>query len=759
MELTNELQETLATAVHQAQRRRHEYLLLEHVLFAMAEDKDASIILRALGVDLTTLQADIEQFFAESIEPLETEGQPKYTPTLRRVIERAARQLQAAEKDTIGVGNLLAAFYLEPASHAVYLLQKQGVTRLNVLEYVAHGISAPGSETQTPGSSQLGYETEGAEADESSNQPALEAFATDLVQRAHDGYLDPLIGRQNELERTVHVLSRRRKNNIIFVGDPGVGKTALVEGLAQRIDEGNVPAVLKDATIHALDMGSLIAGTKFRGEFEARLKAVLGQLSNQPKAILSIDEIHTIYGAGAAGGGSLDASNLLKPALMDGKLRCIGSTTFTDYKAVFEKDRALARRFQKIDVLEPTVEETIEILTGLKKHYEDHHSVTYEPEALRSAAELSAVHINESLLPDKAIDVIDEAGAIVRLRDEAPSSVVSTDEIEIVVSRIAGIPTKTVSTSDKDQLSVLESELKALIFGQDQAIETLASAIKLSRSGLGAPEKPVGSFLFSGPTGVGKTELAKQLAHVLGVEFIRFDMSEYMEKHTVSRLIGAPPGYVGFDQGGLLTDAIRRTPYAVLVLDEIEKAHPDVFSILLQVMDHATLTDNNGRQADFRNIILVMTTNAGAQELTREAIGFAAKAGGRTDKIAIERTFSPEFRNRLDAWITFSTLATATVDKIVDKFIGELRDQLEPKNVTMELTEDARVWLREKGFDKLFGARSMWRTIQNEVKRPLADEILFGALANGGTVKVSIEKDDADQPGLSFSFEPAKTTS
>jgi ATP-dependent Clp protease ATP-binding subunit ClpA len=755
LEIANELQETLAAAFEDARRRRHEYLMLEHVLLAMTEDVTGQRILRALGVDLPLLRSDIEQFFAESIDPLRSERQPKQTPTFQRVLERAARHMSAAGKDSVDIGNMLAAFFLEPSSHAVFLLQKQGVTRLDVLEYVAHGISKVPEEGQAVGASRGAGDGFDDETDPASRGKALENFAADLVQRAQAGELDPLIGRERELDRTIHVLSRRRKNNVVFVGDPGVGKTALVEGLALRIADGKVPAALRDAHIYSLDMGSLIAGTKFRGEFEARLKAVLAELRHQPTAILFIDEIHTIYGAGATGTGALDASNMLKPALAGGQLRCIGSTTFNDYKSVFEKDRALARRFQKIDVLEPTVDETIDILQGLKKYYEDHHSVVYTPESLKSAAELAATHINDSLLPDKAIDVIDEAGAMVRLRGDGAASEVTSAEVEAVVARIAGIPTRTVSTSDREKLATLEDELKQVIFGQDRAVENLVSAIKLSRSGLAAPEKPVGSFLFSGPTGVGKTELAKQLARVLGVEFMRFDMSEYMEKHTVSRLIGAPPGYVGFDQGGLLTDAVRRTPHAVLVLDEIEKAHPDVFNILLQVMDHATLTDNNGRRADFRNIILIMTTNAGAQELTREAIGFSAPAAQRTDRQAIERTFSPEFRNRLDAWITFSTLAPAIVDMIVDKFVGELAAQLEAKDVKLSLSEEARVWLREKGYDKLYGARSMGRLIQNELKRPLADAILFGELSAGGNVKVSLAKNAEGEDALQLNYEPA----
>ena len=731
--LTRELQEILYTAFEDARDRRHEYLTLEHVLFAMTGDATASKMLRALGVHLDLLRSDLEAFFAESIDPLPqgVTWEPQQTPTFQRVIQRATTQVRAAGKFDVDAGHLLAAFYREPSSHAVFLLDKQGVTRLDVLDYVSHGI-AKGGTTASPA---------GADDDDGptpEGEEALESYAIDLTQLAALGKIDPLIGRASELDRMIHVLARRRKNNIVLVGDPGVGKTAMVEGLAQRIVDGVVPAQLRDARIYAVDMGSLVAGTKFRGEFEARLKAVVGAIKAQANAILFIDEIHTIYGAGATGQGTLDASNMLKPALADGSLRCIGSTTFNDYKGVFEKDRALARRFQKIDVLEPSTAETIEILKGLKRQYEEHHGVTYTPAAIRAAAELAAKHMNDALLPDKAIDVIDETGAAVRLREGSDKKVRVAD-IEAVVASMARIPARSVSESDRDSLSHLEGDLKAVIYGQDEAIENLVSAIKLSRSGLGPPEKPVGSFLFSGPTGVGKTELAKQLARVLGVEFIRLDMSEYMEKHTVSRLIGAPPGYVGFDQGGLLTDAVRKTPYAVLVLDEIEKAHPDVFNILLQVMDHATLTDNNGRHADFRNIVLIMTTNAGAQELSRENLGFGSTSGNpKSDRQAIERTFSPEFRNRLDAWITFSSLAPETVDRIVDKFVAELRDQLSAKNVHIELSEEARVWLRDRGYDKLFGARPMGRIIQNELKRPLADAILFGDLANGGTALITL---------------------
>jgi ATP-dependent Clp protease ATP-binding subunit ClpA len=744
VQLTKELQEVLYAAFDDARARRHEYLTLEHVLFAMSNDRSASKILRGVGVDLDLLRSDLEVFFAESIDPMpgKREWEPQQTPAFQRVLQRATVHVQSAGKEDVDAGHVLASIYREPASHAVYLLEKQGVSRLDVLEYISHGVTKVSDDGEL-----VGHDEDDFFDDEDGppSKNALETYAVDLTQLAADGRMDPLIGRTTELERTIQVLSRRRKNNPIYVGEAGVGKTAMVEGLAQRIAEGKVPAALRDARIYSLDMGSLIAGTKFRGEFEQRLKGVINQVQKQPGAILFIDEIHTIYGAGSTSNGSLDASNILKPALTDGTLRCIGSTTFNDYKATFEKDRALARRFQKIDVLEPSTAETIDILKGLKKQYEEHHQVTYTPKAIRAAAELAAKHINDALLPDKAVDVLDEAGAMVRLRG-VDGARVTSDDIEAVVAKIARIPTQSVSTSDRENLAHLEDELKQVIYGQDQAIDNLVSAIKLSRSGLGSPEKPVGSFLFSGPTGVGKTELAKQLARILGIEFLRFDMSEYMEKHTVSRLIGAPPGYVGYDQGGQLTDAVRKTPYAVLVLDEIEKAHADIFNILLQVMDHATLTDNTGRKADFRNIILVMTTNAGAQELTRESLGFggstSATAQQKNDRIAIERTFSPEFRNRLDAWITFSTLAPATVDKIVNKFVAEMTGQLAAKNVSIELTEEARVWLRDKGYDKLYGARPMSRVIQNELKRPLADAILFGALANGGTAKVDLEKGD-----------------
>jgi ATP-dependent Clp protease ATP-binding subunit ClpA len=571
----------------------------------------------------------------------------------------------------------------------------------------------------------------------------LEAFTVNLVKQAREGKIDPLIGRENEVERTIHVLCRRRKNNPIYVGDPGVGKTAIAEGLALKIHKGQVPAALKDAVIYALDMGAVLAGTKFRGDFEARLKGVLNALKKRHNAVLFIDEIHTIVGAGATSGGSLDASNILKPALASGELRCIGSTTYHDYKSYFERDRALARRFQKIEVAEPTLDESYQILTGLKPHYEKHHGVTYTDDAIQAAVDLSAKHINDRKLPDKAIDVIDEVGAKVKLApEEAREKVVVLKDIEDIVAKIAKIPPRSVSASDKVQIQNLEGDLKAVVFGQDKAIESLASVIKLSRSGLAHPEKPTGCFLFSGPTGVGKTEVAKQLARILGVEFIRFDMSEYMEKHTVSRLIGAPPGYVGFDQGGLLTDAVNRTPYAVLLLDEIEKAHPDLFNILLQVMDHAALTDNNGRKADFRNIILIMTTNAGAREMSGSPLGFGATTNIGKGKEAIEKTFSPEFRNRLDTIIAFNALSFDVILNVVDKFVKEVNDQLVEKSVALTITPRTRAWLARKGYDPIFGARPMARLIQNEVKRPLADEILFGKLQSGGTVEVD-ERDDA----------------
>jgi ATP-dependent Clp protease ATP-binding subunit ClpA len=662
------------------------------------------------------------------------------------VLQRAVIHAQSAEKKEINGGNLLIAMFREPDSYAVYLLQEQGITRFDLVNYISHGISKIAAAEEW---SQSEEEQSEEEKPDRRVKP-LEAFAVNLVAKAQQGNIDPLIGRDDEIERTIHVLCRRRKNNPIYVGDPGVGKTALAEGLALKIHNGEVPDVLKDAVIYALDMGALLAGTKFRGDFEARLKGVLAGLKKLPNSILFIDEIHTIVGAGATSGGSMDASNILKPALASGELKCIGSTTYHDYKSYFERDRALARRFQRIEVPEPSQDEAYKILEGLKPHYEKHHGVHYSTGAIRAAVELSAKHINDRKLPDKAIDVIDEVGAAVKIQPpDKRKKTIGAKDIEKIVAKIAKIPPRSVSTSDKEQLQNLDRDLKLTVFGQDTAIDTLTSTIRLSRSGLGHPEKPIGCFLFSGPTGVGKTEVAKQLAHTMGIEFIRFDMSEYMEKHTVSRLIGAPPGYVGFDQGGLLTDAINRNPYAVLLLDEIEKAHPDLFNILLQVMDHAALTDNNGKKADFRNIILIMTTNAGAREMSGTPLGFGARSNAGKGKEAIEKMFSPEFRNRLDAMIVFNSLSMEIIERVVDKFIIELDHQLNEKKVFLQLTVRARRWLAKKGYDPSFGARPMARLIQNEIKRVLADEILFGRLQSGGKVEV-----DENEGKLAFTYSP-----
>jgi ATP-dependent Clp protease ATP-binding subunit ClpA len=745
--ITKELQATLELAADEAIKRRHEFLTLEHLLYALLMDKVAKDVIYNCGGDLELLRRDLEDFFKENIQPLPrgVDRYPEQTAAFERVLNRAMEQAEASSQEKIDGGNILAALFGESHSHAKYLLEKQGITRLDILNYISHGISKV-DEFGEP--LPLGDEEDDESTARAMRDP-LKAFASNLIERAAEGGIDPLIGRSAELERTIQVLCRRRKNNPLYVGDPGVGKTAIAEGLALKIHLNEVPDVLKGAEVYALDMGSLLAGTRYRGEFEMRLKALISELKKKPGVILFIDEIHTIVGAGAVSGGSMDASNILKPALASGELRCIGSTTHSEYKASFERDRALARRFQIIEISQPSVGDTIQILHGLKPYYEKHHSVKYSDEAVRAAAELSAKYINDRYLPDKAIDVIDEVGAATKLKpvEERPDLIVET-EVEIVVARMAKIPPKTVSVSDKEKLQSLDAELKAVIYGQDHAINQMVNAIKLSRSGLANPDKPIGSFLFSGPTGVGKTELAKQLARALGVEFLRFDMSEYMEKHTVSRLIGAPPGYVGFDQGGLLTDAIRKTPYTVLVLDEIEKAHPDLFNILLQVMDHATLTDNNGKKADFRNAILIMTTNAGARELSGKKLGFkqteSGGIGGTGSKAqgAIERTFSPEFRNRLDAWIAFEALSPESIRRVVDKFINELRDQLADKNVTLELTEAGRAWLAVKGFDKSNGARPMARLIQSKIKEPLANEVLFGSLQGGGQVVVDAKNEE-----------------
>ncbi len=753
MRISRELEMTLNLAVTEARRRRHEFLCIEHVLYALLHDADVVEIIRQCGGDVPDLKQSLERFFAEKLETLpdDSTATPQQTLGFQRVIQRAAAHVQSAGKDEILGRNVLVAIFREPDCHAAYLLEQQSITRLDVVSYISHGISKIAEEPAGVA------ERDESEADEDEDEPRarkdpLTTFAVDLVARAAAGKIDPLIGRDAELARTARVLCRRRKNNPVFVGEAGVGKTALAEGLALQIHEGRVPESLRGARVYALDMGALLAGTRFRGDFEQRLKAVLAALRKQPGAILFIDEIHTVVGAGATSGGSLDASNILKPALASGELRCIGATTYHDYKSHFERDRALARRFQKIEVSEPSTEEAHEILKGLKTHYETHHGVTYTRAALRAAAELSAKHINDRHLPDKAIDVIDEAGAVVQMQPIATRDrVVRVKDIEQIVASIAKIPPRSVSVSDRERLETLERDLKLSVFGQDEAITTLASAIKLGRAGLGHPEKPVGSFLFAGPTGVGKTEVAKQLASVLGIGFLRYDMSEYMEAHTVSRLIGAPPGYVGFDQGGLLTDAIRKTPHAVLLLDEIEKAHPNLFNILLQVMDHATLTDNNGRQADFRNIILIMTTNAGAQEMAAAAIGFGGRSNAEKGAKAIERLFSPEFRNRLDATIAFGTLSPPVIERIVDKFILELDAQLNEKRVFIQLTPAARAYLAEKGYDPTFGARPMARLIQIEIKRVLADEILFGRLRDGGRVEI-----DAVDGALAFAYTAAE---
>ena len=739
--ITKELQNTLNAALEEAIKRGHEYVTLEHLLFALLNDQTASTVVVQCGGDSEALKAGLEQFFDEQQEGLrgnQTEV-PEPTVLFQRVLQYAQLQAQGAEQNEVNGGHLLAALYIAERSHAVYLLKQQGINRLDVLNFIAHGISKI-AEGAAPVFG--GERTAVGDFDEQRSQDPLKSFTINLIESAAAGQIDTLIGRAAELQRTIQILCRRRKNNPIYVGEPGVGKTAIAEGLALKIHLGEVPEALRSVQIYALDMGAVLAGTKYRGEFEQRFKSVLSALKNIPDSIIFIDEIHTIVGAGAVSGGSMDASNLLKPALASGALRCIGSTTYSEYKASFERDRALGRRFQKIEVGQTTVEETVEILNGLKGYYEDYHGVRYSAKALRIAAELSAKYMHDRFLPDKAIDVIDEAGAALKLLAPAKGrKTVRPEDIEIVIARMARIPPKRVVSSEKELLGDLKEKLQSVIFGQDHAIEQVVRAIKLSRSGLGQPDKPVGSFLFSGPTGVGKTELAKQLAKALGVEFLRYDMSEYAEGHTVSRLIGAPPGYVGFDQGGLLTDAVNKTPYSVLVLDEIEKAHPNLFNILLQVMDHATLTDNNGKQADFRNVILNMTTNAGAREMSEGGIGFQQHAGKGQGRGAIERTFSPEFRNRLDAWIAFNSLEFEVIERVVDKFIAELNAQLKERRVVVRLAPAARVWLAKRGFDRLFGARPMARLIQSKIKEALAEELLFGEGQFTGEVLVE-EKDD-----------------
>ncbi|HEY6514686.1 MAG TPA: ATP-dependent Clp protease ATP-binding subunit ClpA [Steroidobacteraceae bacterium] len=749
--LSNELEYCLNDAFHQAREARHEYLTVEHLLLAIVDTPRVREILRACGADLTKLKQELKDHIEQSTPRVEEGEEREVQPTLgfQRVLQRAVFHVQSSGKKEVGVANVLVAIFSEKQSHAVFLLNRQHVTRLDVVNYISHGLSKIAEEKTDKDEAQADIERD------PEGGSALEKFTTNLNRLAQEGRIDPLIGRKLEVERTIEILCRRRKNNPLYVGEAGVGKTAIAEGLARLIIEGKVPEVLSDCTIYALDMGALIAGTKYRGDFEKRLKGVITELKKQPGAILFIDEIHTVIGAGAASGGVMDASNLIKPVLTNGEIRCIGSTTYQEYRGIFEKDHALARRFQKIDVTEPSVAETVEILMGLKARFEEHHGITYAADALKAAAELAARHINERHLPDKAIDVVDEAGARQRLKPVGEREpIIEVRHVEDVVARMARIPPKSVSTSDREVLKNLERNLKLVIFGQDRAIDALAAAIKMARSGLGDQRKPVGSFLFAGPTGVGKTEVTRQLAICMGVEFLRFDMSEYMERHTVSRLIGAPPGYVGFDQGGLLTEAISKHPHCVLLLDEIEKAHPDVFNLLLQVMDHGTLTDNNGRKADFRHVIIVMTTNAGAQEMARPSIGFTHADHASDGMEAIRRSFTPEFRNRLDAVIQFAALDPVTIERVVDKLVVEVEMQLEQKGVTISLDDAARRWIAERGYDPKMGARPMARTLQEHIKRPLAEELLFGTLVGGGHVRVSVA---ADSSKLDLECTPNKT--
>jgi ATP-dependent Clp protease ATP-binding subunit ClpA len=740
--LSQELEFCLNDAFAGAREARHEFMTVEHLLLAIVDTPKVREVLKSCGADTAKLKTELKQFIDQTTPRLPAGEDRDVQPTLgfQRVLQRAVFHVQSSGKKEVTVANVLVAIFSEKQSHAAYLLSMQDVSRLDVVNFIAHGLSKAGGEER--GEREEGGASTDAEREGDGGGNALEKYATNLNEAARKGKIDPLIGRKIEVERTIEILCRRRKNNPLYVGEAGVGKTAIAEGLARMIVENQVPDVLLDATIYSLDMGSLVAGTKYRGDFEKRLKAVLAEVKKQPGAILFIDEIHTVIGAGAASGGVMDASNLIKPALANGELRCIGSTTYNEYRGIFEKDHALARRFQKIDISEPSVQDTVDILRGLKSRYEEHHGIKYEDEALRAAAELAARHINDRHMPDKAIDVVDEAGANLRLQPvESRAASVTVTQIENVVARIARIPPKNVSLSDRDVLKNLERNLKLTIFGQDKAIEALSSAIKMSRSGLGDQRRPVGSFLFSGPTGVGKTEVTRQLAIAMGVEFVRFDMSEYMERHTVSRLIGAPPGYVGFDQGGLLTEAIAKHPHSVLLLDEIEKAHPDVFNLLLQVMDHGTLTDNNGRKADFRHVIIIMTTNAGAFEMSRPSIGFTQSDASSDGLEAIRRLFSPEFRNRLDAVIQFGSLDQDTIERVVDKLLVEAEAQLEQKRVSISVSDQARRWIAKRGYDPKMGARPMARVIQEFIKRPLAEELLFGKLVNGGHVEVTLSED------------------
>jgi ATP-dependent Clp protease ATP-binding subunit ClpA len=738
--LNKELEITLNNAFKSAHDKRHEFITVEHLLLALLDNSASATVLRACKCDISLIREQLTKFINETISLLPHGVHRETQPTLgfQRVLQRAVFHIQATDKKEVTGANLFVALFSEQDSHAVYLLNQQEITRLDVVNFMAHGVGK-NDDDKAQSEDQLSEQSHG----ESESGKPLDRFATNLNNEAKEGRIDPLIGRDLEVERTIQTLCRRRKNNPLLVGEAGVGKTAIAEGLAKKIVEQQVPEVLANSVIYALDLGALVAGTKYRGDFEKRLKAVINQLKKEPDAILFIDEIHTIIGAGSASGGVMDASNLLKPALASGRLRCIGSTTYQEYRSIFEKDHALARRFQKIDVVEPSVEDTILILKGLKSRFEEHHGVVYTPEALQVAVELSDRYINDRHLPDKAIDVIDEAGAKQRMLTESERKhSIGTYEIEEIISKIARIPAKSVSSNDIDKLANLEKNLKMLVFGQDMAISALASAIKLSRAGLRDSQKPIGSFLFAGPTGVGKTEVSRQLAKVLGIELIRFDMSEYMERHTVSRLIGAPPGYVGFDQGGLLTEKINKHPHAVLLLDELEKAHPDVFNLLLQVMDHGTLTDNNGRKADFRNVILIMTTNAGAEEGSRASIGFTFQDHATDSMKVIEKSFSPEFRNRLDTVIQFKPLDFSSIGFVVDKFIFELEAKLADKQVTLSLDSEARVWLAENGCDTKMGARPMSRLIQEKIKKPLANELLFGELTKGGHVTIKLDNND-----------------
>jgi ATP-dependent Clp protease ATP-binding subunit ClpA len=740
--ISKELSATLGFAVKEAKRRRHEYVSIEHILFAILNDPNGIEIIENCGGDVDNLLDALEGFFDEKIERI-PEGNDyvlQQTIGFQRVIQRAVNHARSAEKQEVAVADVLASIFLEKDSHAEYFLSSQGVTRLDVLNYISHNISKDPFEGG-PGDLVRPGKEERDRRQKSSNPLAM--FTLNLIEMAAEGKLDPLIGREIELERTMQVLCRRRKNNPVFVGDPGVGKTAMAEGLAQKIQKREVPELLQDMEIFSLDLGGMLAGTKFRGDFEQRLKGVIAELQKKTKAILFIDEIHTIVGAGATSSGSMDASNILKPVLASGEIRCIGSSTFEEFKNHFEKDRALSRRFEKIEIMEPPVSEAIQILKGLRSRYEEHHEIVYTDAALKAAAELSVKYLRDRYLPDKAIDVIDEAGAFIRLSGSSKRKKINPADIEKIVAKMARVPTQSVSTSDRSKLENLEKGLRQVVFGQDDAISALVTSIKRSRAGLGSPERPVGCFLFTGPTGVGKTEVSLQVARILGVEFIRFDMSEYMEKHTVARLIGAPPGYIGFDQGGLLTDGIRKHPHSVLLMDEIEKAHPDLFNILLQVMDHATLTDNNGRKADFRNVILMMTSNAGSREMSAANIGFGQthKGAQSKGKKAIEKLFSPEFRNRLDEIITFNALNLDIMEMIVDKFIAELNQQLAIKRVALTISPAVRTWLAEKGHDPAYGARPLGRVVQTEIKDKLADEILFGALQHGGHVSLDMADD------------------